>query len=150
MGILDFAPDWLKPGPAKNPYAGQLSDSAWEYYRRNQLGRNLSRAGDFLTRAAYGDYTGGQRTGGGQNDLVKLMKTEQMLRDYQYKTAKRQRERQRGSEYSKIVGGLDPTTGINWNMGRALTRAPTTALASGEPAPGAPGQGPGRGRPTTE
>ena len=133
MGIRDLAPDWLVPGPSKNPYAGMLSDEAWNYYRRNQLGRNIGRAGDFLTRAAYGDYTGGQRTGGGQNDLMQLMKMHQMLEARQDKDAKRRRERAQDASREALTAGdrYSPTSGVLWNQppgpGREPEKAPTTA-----------------------
>ncbi len=34
MGLRDLVPDFLWPGPSKNPYAGMLSNEAWQYYRR--------------------------------------------------------------------------------------------------------------------
>ena len=133
MGILDIAPDWLVPGPSKNPYAGMLSDEAWSYYRRNQLGRNLGRAGDFLTRAAYGDYTGGQRGGGGQNELMQLMKMQGMLEARQDKDAKFRRERAQDTSREALTAGdrYSPASGVLWNQApgpiREPEKAPTTA-----------------------
>lgn len=126
-------PDWLLPGPSKNPYAGRLSDEAWGYYRRHQLGQRLSSAGDFLTRAASGDYTGGRRTGGGSQDaLLRAMQMDRLLEASQDRSAKRRRQRTKDQANAAILAkirGLSGPVGPEMRVRGYPGAAPVTARA---------------------
>ncbi len=110
MGILDI----LSSAPTKNPYAGMLSDEAWQYYQqmqgRQRTGRMLRNLGNNLSRAASGlppTGGGGGRGGGGQNDLMQMMKMNQMREGQQDRDAARQdkaAERQRAKRVSELLG----------------------------------------------
>ena len=103
MGIFDV----LSSAPKKNPYAGMLSDEAWQYYqqmqRRKQIGSALRGVGDYLNRGAVGDYRVRPASGGGgQNDLMQMMKMHQLMEASQDRSAKRQREETQRADYKKL------------------------------------------------
>ena len=133
MGILDI----LSPGQAKNPYAGMLSDEAWAYYqqmqRRKQVGSALRGGGDYLSRGAVGDYRVRPASGGGgQNDLMQMMKMQALLERRQDRDAKRQRQKTTDEAQAAVIakirgqgGPVGPETPVRGYPGAA----PVTARA---------------------
>ncbi len=133
-GLSNFLSQ-IMPGPSKNPYGGLLSDSAWERYRRDELGRGIGRLGDFLMRAAGGDFSGGKSDAGDERKrLLDAAKLRKFMEENQAK-------QQRAGNYSTLVGGYDPQSGINWNTGRVQGQTPTTGLASSGAVSGMPARG---------
>lgn len=103
-GLLDF----IMPGPSQNPYPGMIHDSAWDQYRRNQLGKNLRNTGDFLMRAAGGNFSGGGKQRG--PGLLEMMELENKRREEQNLRGQKAAQQALGSP-----GRYDPNKGILWD-----------------------------------
>lgn len=136
MGILDI----LSSAPKKNPYAGMLSDEAWAYYqqmqRRKQIGGALRGVGDYLNRAAVGDYrarpTGGGGRGGSQDELMRMMKMHQMMEASQDRSAKRQRQQTKDTANAAVIAkirGLSGPVGPEMRVRGYPGAAPVTVRA---------------------
>ncbi len=94
---------------SKNPYAGQLSDEAWSYYRRQRLGQVLKDVGGILNRAGGGRGGAPSSGGGGQDALVRAMRMDQAIEARQDRDAARQdkdAERQREAKQREDYQGL--------------------------------------------
>lgn len=128
--------DWMS---SENPYGGRLSDEAWAYYRRQRLGQVLTGVGDYLSRAAVGDYSGGRRSAGGSQDaLVRAMQMDRMIEAQQDRSAKRQRQKTKDEANAAIIAkirGLSGPVGPKVPVRGFPGAAPVTAQALPPPRP---------------
>jgi len=113
--------DWLSP---QNPHAGQLSDEAWQYYRRQQMGQTLRTLGAGLSTISRGGVptapAGRGGAGGGGGAMSRAMKMDRAIEARQDRDAARD-EKKRAREHAIRV-----SEALSANTQGATTNRPGT------------------------
>ena len=139
-------------GSQKASYGGLLDPQLVSYMEQQRtqnaiqsVSRELMRAGargaDFGPGLLMGlggasGYGRGRGPGRGGNGLLDVLKMQSDINTIRARQKKRRAEQQRQSDYTTLVGGEDPMSGIDWQTGRV---APATQLAASGAAPNSPG-----------